>query len=378
MIKNAYICNRRESRAAVGAEGPCDKDMRGFISYIILCGGMSLAATCLRAQQPWESMPPDKRQKVLSSHSLPEEVRRLCDDPFTEDGALIRRAVGYITARCKDRNRASLYISLFDMLHDSGRTDCGDDVMMLRLYPDRYLSMFEQCGDAAAACDMAYSAARYYVLAGREEEFPAELCGAIEKRARKHRQAYESFRRCAQQAMVSLAAGRRAVVDLTEPPRLSDLFIDITAEEFSAAADTSQRIGDGSAAPALSEEELCMSRELLLREGAEYRPAQIEGFPAAECMTCRDGSRIRAVFVDSSGSTTFCCPLFITPGGRIYAVDERTVTLAVIAPDGTVDMIGQTPLPQGRLSEIRCSDESLAVSIATETDGMRYSMLIPQ
>ncbi|MBP3455892.1 MAG: hypothetical protein J6K38_06460 [Alistipes sp.] len=342
--------------------------IRRVYHIMILCCALCWAATDAAAQVCWESLDVSRQRKTLASRSLHASVRQLCQTECECDTQTADEAVAQMTAKCKDRYRAALYIDLYDRLHELRRVDAATDAMIMQLHAEALLTRLEYDNDIGRICRWGYTLAKHYLRAGGAEAFDEDLRKALGRCAKKHSQSHRQLSECVHTAIGSLEAAGKAIPDATEPRRAATGFVDITRQEYAAERATARRL----TMPAETQRpQSGIYGELLWRDGVCCRKIDISR-PDVEAVACNTHSGDCIVLTGSDGvGVTLPVPVEMAPEGMLYALGHEAIVAAVISAEATVEMIGAAALPEGELLQMKCCDESVSVEVAT-ANGKRY------
>lgn len=348
--------------------------MRRLLYNILLCCGLCAAVTDLAAQARWESIDAARQRRTLASRSLPDAVRRLCDADCECDGQTLADAVEQLTVRCKSRNRAALYAYLYDRLHERRRVEAADDAAFFALYAEQLLSRLACEADRRSMCRWAYTLARHYAAEGGAERFEQDMKHALGRRAKRYAESCGLLVEYVQTAVRSFEYGRRTPPDETSPRRSAVGFVEIAHKEYAAETAAAHPLtmipSDGS--PQHGD----MYDELLRRDGICCRSLD-SPWPGVECVACSTASGDRIVVTGSDGvGVTLLSPVTATDSGRLFSVGGGVVAAAEISADATVEQIGFATLPEGRLLQMKCSDDAVSVEIAAQCGTRCYQWLL--
>lgn len=109
----------------------------------LLCCLVSLSLPAA-AQRPWSQIGQSKQRRTLAKRSLPAVVRTLAVDEAAVGDSRAAEALDIVSSPCRDRNRASLYIHVYEKLRRMGMAGAEHDIAMITSYPGYYLSLFER------------------------------------------------------------------------------------------------------------------------------------------------------------------------------------------------------------------------------------------
>ncbi len=326
----------------------------------LLCCLVSLSLPAA-AQRPWPQIGQSKQRRTLAKRSLPAVVRTLAADEAAVGDSRAAEALDIVSSPCRDRNRASLYIHVYEKLRRMGIAGAEHDIAMITSYPGYYLSLFER---DTTMLDMIDRAAGIGAVcaSGLCDESIGRMNRALGKYAGRHAGAAERFGRCVELTAASLAAERGVVTDMTEPPTIERRFvgIDRTAFELTgmpAAVLCCSDIGDAEPAG-------MVLSYLLRRNGRVYRQLDARLGEGVRCIDCTDELARWIVIADSDGdSLTLPAPVYVSDDGRVCAAARGALLLARITGDGRIDSRCSVPLPQGTVESVRYDEGTIAVGI---------------
>lgn len=347
---------------------------RTFKTIWLLCCLISLSVPAA-AQRPWPQLGGSEQRRTLAKRSLPELVRAMASDDTWAGKEQAAEALDIVCSPCRNRNRASLYIHVYEKLRRMGMAGAEHDIAMITSYPDYYLALFERDTTMLDMLDRATGIGAV-CASGLCDESIVRMNRALDRQAGRHAVAVRRFGRCVELTAASLRTARSVVTDITEPAAAECRFVGIDSTAFEhtgvPAAMLCGRESDADAPAAL------VGRELLRRNGSVYREMDASLGNGVRCIDCADDLARWIVIVDVDDDTlTLPAPVYVSDDGRVCAVWQGALLLARITGDGRIDSRCTVPLPQGAIESVRYDEETIAVEIcAPDGAGRCYRLCI--